>query len=93
MKYKYNFALGLGEESYMTQNRESIIRNDILNCRLEFLGLVAIWIVLFHLFSYTGWKSNNIVAVMIQKFLDSGASGVDIFLFLSGEGCLSIYGG
>lgn len=70
----------------MPPNKESICWNDILNCRLEIFALAAIWIILFHLQMYTGWKSNNIVAVMIQKFLGAGASGVDIFLFFSGAG-------
>ncbi|MCM1535274.1 MAG: acyltransferase family protein [Clostridium sp.] len=70
----------------MGKNQESISGNDILNCRLEFFALAAIWIVLFHLQMYADWESSNIVEVMLHKFFNAGSSGVDIFLFFSGAG-------
>lgn len=54
---------------------------NLLRCRSEIYGFCAIWILLFHVFRWTGI---GLSFVPLRNFISCGNCGVDVFLLLSG---------
>lgn len=59
--------------------------NDIMSNRTEIFGLVAIWIILFHINNNIGFFRLPVVSAF-SRLIAVGNAGVDIFLFLSAIG-------
>lgn len=58
----------------------------VMSYRREIFGILAAWIVFYHVNRYNGIGHDNIIKTIASLCLQKGRCGVDLFLFLSAIG-------
>ncbi len=58
----------------------------IMSYRREVFGILALWIVFYHVYMFNWIPRSNIVFTVASYFIGKGRCGVDLFLFLSAIG-------
>lgn len=57
-----------------------------MSYRREVFGILAVWIVIYHVNRYNGIPQSNIIFTLASLIIGKGRCGVDLFLFLSAIG-------
>lgn len=57
-----------------------------MSYRREVFGILAVWIVFYHVYMFNGIPHNNIIYTLASLIIGKGRCGVDLFLFLSAIG-------